>query len=1326
MKRILLLYSILILCLSLYSGNVDRSKAGKVALNWYRHYAPASKKQANVTRSIPYRYNGRDCFYIFSFDKGGFVLVSANDAVTPVLGYGFDHAVPDSVTNEAVKGWFDYYSRQVDTAFILNLQQDAAVSKWDDIMANRFSPVTGDSVRPLLTTTWNQIWPYNGNCVANPDGPGGHAMAGCVSVALAQIFKYHSWPLRAGGKVSYISNACQEPDSISIDYSQQPDFLWDSMPDVVETYNNEVAKLINSTGTSVGSQYGANSTGVAFYYIGSEGIVIRKTALEIILPGFFNYNYDSLTTHLKGYDSVWFMLLKKDLNKGLPIYYRGGNHAWVCDGYDNSNLFHFNFGWGGSYDGYYSVNNIAPGTFNFNSFQVALTGIQPDPNSIYLYHDTTLSGNTIANGNIIIPRGEKLHLNPGTTLKMGPGSRILSLGTLVSSGLSDNQNTITALDTTLGWKGLYFNDDYLWGFNALVNTDSSVINYTEISWSAEDGVNAFGMSGIHSALSLNGCIIRNNKGLGLKSFSNFLYLRNSTFYDNGTLAWEDVNIGYPYALIEHNTFKKTLLLIAMSGHLEFNNNLVINNSRLHLSASNDGVFNLKKNIFYGNDRALSVDFSGANFINNLFVNNNSGLYIQTTWGSHVNNNTFANNITGLEINNMYGSFAPDSLSNNLLFNNRVNLSIQGDTKPFVSHCLIQNGLKGIVNQTPYGNDQMPFDSIFDGKPWFINPGQVIGYDTGSISHYSYNISGRSAAIDRSGTDTTGLLLPPTDLDFNPRSNRRTDIGAYESIYPVDPAPAILMSPLDQTLCSGRDIVLSTFVRGDSLHYSWVHNSVNMLAPDNDSLFIPNSTLNDAGTYYCVVCNELGCDTTQTARVTITSLPPVELGQIQGPDSVTWWQKSVNYCVQYQANTNYSWDILGHQSSFPAACRNFMAGIADSSGLIKVTATNICSQSDSVEKQIVIVPFSPPEPYGILTGPSVVHKRQMVDYLFDRGNFDIDHNFWKPAGFEWRWANSYIGEGYTVSTYAASQLTLEVFWYKWDFDSTGYHYYSGEHIILPIKVVDSANQLPSISGPDSVNLLFGNVVYSIDSLTPATSYEWVLPAGMNPSGGTNGRTINVSTNSDFTGGVLQVRGVNPNWRGPYYDKNIYKAVNTVPVELNLTHDTTIVDGQQTCFNATQTITVAGSGNSFAVQPGGSATMIAGQNIVMFPATTVKSGGYLKGYIAPSGPWCLAPALPSVTSVPFIADDKSNPDTENNGFRVYPNPTTGDFTIEISANQSVTPVKLECYNLMGSLMLKKMIMGVGKLHLSLGDREPGIYMVRVTGINCSGYQKILKIN
>ena len=80
-------------------------------------------------------------------------------------------------------------------------------------------------------------------------------------------------------------------------------------------------------------------------------------------------------------------MLKDDLKAGRPIIYSGygdGGHCFVCDGYNEDEYFHFNWGWGGMYDGYFLLNALAPGTGgtgsgsgSYNNDQQAIFGLEP-------------------------------------------------------------------------------------------------------------------------------------------------------------------------------------------------------------------------------------------------------------------------------------------------------------------------------------------------------------------------------------------------------------------------------------------------------------------------------------------------------------------------------------------------------------------------------------------------------------------------------------------------------------------------------------------------------------------------------------------------------------------------------------------------------------------------------------------------------------------------------------------------------------------------------------------------------------------------------------
>lgn len=83
-------------------------------------------------------------------------------------------------------------------------------------------------------------------------------------------------------------------------------------------------------------------------------------------------------------DANWLALIKGQLDIAYPVYYSGsgpaGGHAWVVDGYQ-SDSFHINWGWNGSYNGYYALSSLNPGGDTFNSGQAAVINIHPGSSS---------------------------------------------------------------------------------------------------------------------------------------------------------------------------------------------------------------------------------------------------------------------------------------------------------------------------------------------------------------------------------------------------------------------------------------------------------------------------------------------------------------------------------------------------------------------------------------------------------------------------------------------------------------------------------------------------------------------------------------------------------------------------------------------------------------------------------------------------------------------------------------------------------------------------------------------------------------------------------
>ncbi|MCX6303631.1 MAG: PKD domain-containing protein [Bacteroidetes bacterium] len=233
-------------------------------------------------------------------------------------------------------------------------------------------------------------------------------------------------------------------------------------------------------------------------------------------------------------------------------------------------------------------------------------------------------------------------------------------------------------------------------------------------------------------------------------------------------------------------------------------------------------------------------------------------------------------------------------------------------------------------------------------------------------------------------------------------------------------------------------------------------------------------------------------------------------------------------------------------------------------------------------------------------------------------------------------------------------------------------------------------------------------------TPA--YQWMV----------NG--TNTGTNSDTysyvpADGDLVTCMLTSSWEcvsgNPATSNSVLMIVNTVP-GTRIVSDITITGTQ--CFDALQTIEVAGNGTSFIVPNGSYATMVAGQNILFYPGTYVEEGGYLYGYIAPVGPWCMAPSIATATggtNGPPSAMDQSF-------YRIYPNPTTGKFMFEINSAENTEKYVVEIYDMKGQKIFSSDLTDVRKHEFSLTGKPAGIYLIRVINEKNPGTVRIIKQN
>lgn len=182
--------------------------------------------------------------------------------------------------------------------------------------------------------------------------------------------------------------------------------------------------------------------------------------------------------------------------------------------------------------------------------------------------------------------------------------------------------------------------------------------------------------------------------------------------------------------------------------------------------------------------------------------------------------------------------------------------------------------------------------------------------------------------------------------------------------------------------------------------------------------------------------------------------------------------------------------------------------------------------------------------------------------------------------------------------------------------------------------------------------------------------------------------------------------------------------SVPPVIRSIQDQTIATGSN-CSDATQTLLIAGNGTTYLVSsPSGSVNHIAGTNIIYYPGTKVEQGGYMHGYISTT--FC-NPVIPPVVSSPVISgvENPGNIGNPNSSlFKIYPNPTPGNFTLELKGDASSAQVHVEIFGVLGDRILSKDMKIDRKQEFSLAEKPIGVYVVHVTsGLNTET-EKIIK--
>ena len=323
-------------------------------------------------------------YYVFNNPDGGWVIIAADDRVTPVLAYSTsgsfdsDADMPDNLSS-----WMDEVSQTIDAVRNSNEETSAQVSAaWSALRGVGDNPES--TRKEIETACWDQNAPYNSLCPkVKIRGVETRTAAGCVATAMAIAMRHNKWPEKGTGIIGGYW-ATSRLLFVKIDTIEGREYDWDKMPLTDATrggwtseQKQEVAQLMRDCGVMVEMDYTENESGARMYKIApamNEHMSYSDKILEICRA---SYPVDE-----------WFSIMKNEIDANRVVIYSAsssaGGHAMVCDGYDTDGCkLHINWGWGGQANGFYTldlsgVNTNVYRNLSFGRNHMAVIGIAPD------------------------------------------------------------------------------------------------------------------------------------------------------------------------------------------------------------------------------------------------------------------------------------------------------------------------------------------------------------------------------------------------------------------------------------------------------------------------------------------------------------------------------------------------------------------------------------------------------------------------------------------------------------------------------------------------------------------------------------------------------------------------------------------------------------------------------------------------------------------------------------------------------------------------------------------------------------------------------------
>jgi hypothetical protein len=397
---------------TLWAAPVTRAQAEDAVTGWLN--SPDAPLGASIGWEIEWTdaYYGSDGsldYYIVYLLPSGFVIVSADDLVEPIVGFVSGYAYFDPSPNNALGALVsrDLPSR-IESAKRLEsrLNQGNAWTKQDllarigslkakikwrnlkvsaaTVAAGRAMSVSDVRVPALMGTTWGQYnaWGTNSYCY-NYYTPS-HYYDGCVATAMAQFMRYSQWPIAGVGrqtKTIRVGSVSQTATTRGGD-GLGGAYNWSRMdltPDYATTaaQREAIGALCYDAGVAASMQYSSGGSG-AYMHDARTALVSTFRYSNAVMGG---NEYSDIGAGLVD-------MINPNLDAGSPVLLAifqitngsyGAGHAIVADGYgynDSTLYHHLNMGWDGLADAWYNLPSVNAG-YAFNTVVACIYNIFP-------------------------------------------------------------------------------------------------------------------------------------------------------------------------------------------------------------------------------------------------------------------------------------------------------------------------------------------------------------------------------------------------------------------------------------------------------------------------------------------------------------------------------------------------------------------------------------------------------------------------------------------------------------------------------------------------------------------------------------------------------------------------------------------------------------------------------------------------------------------------------------------------------------------------------------------------------------------------------------